>query len=228
MYHIPGTPLAETLSGFLVGDWAMAKFLVVLVAALMAWGSTAQAEEHGRWQELENNPSCSVWNAYPQSNETVTWSGACVNGKAEGDGREVWRHLEDGEWKEDVYEGELKDGKWHGHGVYEWADGGRYEGDWKDGMKHGRGVYVWASGARYEGEFRDGKFNGRGLFVFANGNRYEGNNRGGKKDGRGVFVFANGDKCEGDWREGKLLGMGVAMLWSGQWREYWACWGLRW
>ena len=62
----------------------MAKVLGVLVAALVAWGSAAQAEEQGRWQQLENNPSCVVWNGNPLSNETVTWSGVCVNGKAQG------------------------------------------------------------------------------------------------------------------------------------------------
>jgi hypothetical protein len=67
---------AETLGGFFVGVWAMAKVLGVLVAVLVAWGSVARADEQGCWQALENNPSCSVWNAYPKPSETVTWSGA--------------------------------------------------------------------------------------------------------------------------------------------------------
>ncbi len=62
----------------------MAKVLGVLVAALVAWGSAAQADEQGRWQQLENNPSCSVWNAHPNPIETMTGSGACANGKANG------------------------------------------------------------------------------------------------------------------------------------------------
>ncbi len=68
------------LGGFFVGDWAMAKFLGVLVAAVLACGSAAQAKE--RWQQVENKASCVAWNAYPKPNETVTGSGACVNGKA--------------------------------------------------------------------------------------------------------------------------------------------------
>ena len=42
----------------------MTKVLGVLALALAAWGSAAQAVEQGRWQQVENNPSCSVWNAY--------------------------------------------------------------------------------------------------------------------------------------------------------------------
>ncbi|MEE8212041.1 MAG: hypothetical protein V3T85_08980, partial [Acidiferrobacterales bacterium] len=88
-------PVAE--GGFFVGSSVMAKVLGVLVAALVAWGSAAQADEHGRWQQLENNPSCVVWNAYTQLNLTVTWSGACASGKAQGRGIEVWR-WKDGKW----------------------------------------------------------------------------------------------------------------------------------
>ncbi len=89
----------------------MARVLGVLAVALVAWALTATAAVvEGRWQQLENNPSCVVWNANPQSNETVTWSGACVNGKAQGRGAKVWRYLEDEEWKETKYTGDMKCG----------------------------------------------------------------------------------------------------------------------
>ncbi len=43
----------------------MAKDLGVLVAAQFAWALTAtEAVAEGRWQQLENNPSCIVWNDY--------------------------------------------------------------------------------------------------------------------------------------------------------------------
>ena len=32
-----------------------------------------------------------------------------------------------------MYEGEFKDGKYHGHGSYTWSDGKKYLGEWKDG-----------------------------------------------------------------------------------------------
>ena len=35
------------------------------------------------------------------------------------------------------YEGDLKDGKYHGQGTFTYADGGNYAGGWKDGEMHG-------------------------------------------------------------------------------------------
>jgi hypothetical protein len=203
---------------FFVGVWAMVKFLGVLVAALGAWGSAAQADEHGRWQQLENNPSCSVWNLDPKSSETVTWTGACVDGKARGSGTQVWRYLEKGEWKTEKYTGEMKDGKRTGSGMLVWADGGRYEGDWKDDVMHGRGILEWTSGKRYEGEYRDGKQHGRGILVYENGNRYDGGWKDGKEHGRGVLTFANGNELRGEFAGHRFSGRCFEKS-SGMWFE---------
>jgi hypothetical protein len=151
---------------------AMARVLGVLVAALVAWGSVAQADEHGvlgfdrRWQQLENNPSCAVWNPNPQPNESVTWSGACANAMAQGRGTSALRVLIEGEWKKkSEFTGEMKDGKKHGRGFLVWANGNSYEGNFKDGKQHGHGVYVKANGVRYEGDFKNGKRHGRGVLA---------------------------------------------------------------
>ena len=213
---------------------ATAKFLGVLVAVLVAWGSAATAAlAEGRWQALENNPSCVVWNAYPQPSETMTGNGACANGKERGRGAKVWRHLADGEWKESKYTGAMKGGKGHGRGVLVLANGNRsdrYEGDWKDGKRHGRGVKVWADGSRYEGEFRDGNRTGRGVLVWGPkseraGDRYEGDWKDGKRTGRGVIVFANGNRYEGDFKDNEYNGRGVFVFANGDkcegdWREH--------
>ena len=168
----------------------MARILGVLMAALLAWNlaATDALAAEGRWRQLENNPSCVVWNSYSIPNVKVTWTGACANGKTQGRGTQDWRYLVNGEWKESKYTGEMKDGKQHGRGVYVWANGDRYEGDWKDGKPYGRGVYVWANGNRYEGNFKDGE-----------------------RHGRGVYVWANGDECDGNWINGRLLGTGNAI-----------------
>lgn len=41
------------------------------------------------WAKDSKN-DCMIWNENPQPNETVTWSGNCVDGKAEGTGEAVW------------------------------------------------------------------------------------------------------------------------------------------
>ena len=106
------------------------------------------------WIIVENQP-CQIYNAYGLSELTVTWSGACVDGKASGRGRTVWR------WsggKEAVIESGFRDGKIHGHGSLTLSGGSRYEGEWRDGKQHGHGVYTKSDGTRYEGEWRDGCF----------------------------------------------------------------------
>ena len=56
-----------------------------------------------------------------------------------------------------TYEGEYKDGNFHGRGTRTYADGGVYEGEWKDGQRHGRGTRTYANGGVYEGEYKDGQ-----------------------------------------------------------------------
>lgn len=139
----------------------------ILVLLLLCLSLILQAEEKGKWiKDLKTG--CAVWNSYPGPNDTVTWSGGCVGGKATGKGVLQW--YQEGK-PGSHYEGEYKDGKLHGNGVYTWADGDRYEGEFKEGKKHGRGVYTWAHGRRYEGEFKDGELDGNGVYTGAEGTR---------------------------------------------------------
>jgi len=138
------------------------------------WLVATPASAERRWQKTENQPECEVWNASLSPEESVTWSGLCVNGRAEAAGELVWRYLADGVLAESVYAGSMKGGKTDGQGGFTFASGSRYEGEWRDGDKNGHGVYVWASGNRYEGAWRDGEINGIGVKTWASGARYEG------------------------------------------------------
>jgi hypothetical protein len=45
------------------------------------------------------------------------------------------------------------------------------QGEWKEDKKNGKGVFMWANGDRYEGEWKDDKPNGRGVKTWAKGDR---------------------------------------------------------
>lgn len=162
-----------------------------------------------QWFQIENG-DCMVWNPEPQAQETASWSGGCVNGKANGTGTLAWRYVVAGETKTGTsFEGELLDGKENGRGIATHTDGDRYEGEFRDSETHGRGVYTFANGDRYEGELRNSERNGHGVYTFANGDRFEGDYRDGLENGRGVYAFANGNRYEGEFRDGDFNGRGI-------------------
>ena len=127
--------------------------LSALLVAAMAPGASA-----GEW--LADKSGCQVWDPNPQLDESVTWSGACMNGRAAGRGTVEWSkdnkriETDSGEWR---------DGKQVGKGVQNWPIG-RYEGELAEGLPNGRGVLSFQK-FRYEGEFRDGKPNGSGSLI---------------------------------------------------------------
>lgn len=69
------------------------------------------------------------------------------------------------------YQGEWRNGKRHGFGVWKSIDiGGEntYEGDFQNDMFHGRGFYTWPI-FRYYGEWKFNKQNGRGIQLYNDG-----------------------------------------------------------
>ncbi len=154
---------------------SLASALSLLLAVLPA---TLQADDEDvSW--IADANGCKIANPFPQPNETVTWSGPCKGGFADGDGVLEWSV---GGQPSDRYEGTLKEGwaegkgtlvrqgmrysgDWKhstqdGHGRYEGADGSWYEGGWKDGQPHGQGEYQGADGRRLSGTWVDGEFQG--------------------------------------------------------------------
>src|SRR5581483_3319986 len=99
----------------------------------------AQTPEHPDgppgWIQADTT-GCKLWNATPKHGVTVTWSGACVDGFAEGMGVQQW--FLEGK-PAGHYEGNMHSGKLSGFGVYIWPSGSRYEGQWLDNSQHGLG-----------------------------------------------------------------------------------------
>lgn len=133
--------------------------LAACAALLLATAAFGPAARAGEWI-ADASVGCRVWNPHPQPNETIHWSGPCVNGYAHGRGAAQWFRnsvpfeSDEGEWRE---------GRQAGYGTQVWPTG-RYDGELVDGEPHGQGVLT-LQGARYDGTFRNGKPNGAGTLV---------------------------------------------------------------
>ena len=132
------------------------------------------------------------------SEDSIRWSGACVDGKASGYG--LVRRYEDG-IESERNEGHFVGGKLNGYAVWT-RQGHRYEGGFVDHKFHGRGLYIWPSGARYEGEFADDKQHGRGIHSVPGGARYKGPFVKGKKHGVGLCYTPGKDEYVCRWNNG--------------------------
>ena len=94
-----------------------------------------------------DKPNCLVWNHRPYQEESATWSGDCLNGKAHGVGKLTWLFLKDGRLQEAYYEGKMLKGRGNGRGTYKYEYGDTYSGDYKDGSREGRGTYASGDGS---------------------------------------------------------------------------------
>jgi len=143
----------------------------------------AVSPAHGGAWVADTNSACQVWNPNPQLEETVAWSGPCINGRAEG------------------------------RGTVQWSRGGKPaetdEGEWRDGRQVSKGTQSWSTG-RYDGELSDGEPNGYGVLTLQK-LRYEGDFRNGKPNGIGTLM-AGSETVHGTWKDGCLQGSRKASI----------------
>ena len=165
------------------------------------------------WMEVKGQAGCYVWNENLATNATVTWTGGCSEGRAQGEGTLKWV-WEDGE-KTSESTGSLTDGKAHGQWVSRKADGDGWEGPYVDGKKHGPWVWRYSDGLVQEGPYVDGKMHGQWVFRDADGDVWEGPFVDGKMHGQWVIREADGDVQEGPYVDGKRHGPWVFRLADG-------------
>lgn len=92
----------------------------------------------------------------------------------------------------DVYEGEWKGGKYHGHGSYTSAESDEYTGEWVNDTMEGKGRLMYrATGDVFEGTFVGGKPDGLGTYVSQADGEYQAEYRAGelvKKNGVPLMI----------------------------------------
>ena len=130
-------------------------------------------------------------------------------------------------------------------GYYNFFHPYMYDGEWKNGLYHGEGIIKYTVGHVYEGEFKNGEYHNNGKLVGIRGidlkmleefvdsgvawadfmliykerklnnyEIYEGDWKDGKKHGDGSLIRINhkGEeryKYEGEWKDGKKYGSGT-------------------
>ncbi|CAF5142315.1 unnamed protein product, partial [Rotaria magnacalcarata] len=85
--------------------------------------------------------------------------------------------------------------------------------EWKDGKKHGKGKMNYANGHTYTGDWMEDLPTGEGIFTYTNGDQYEGQYKNGQRHGKGSYTYINGDNYTGDWFEDKKSGQGI-IIWG--------------
>ena len=144
--------------------WLLALAALALPALpLLAAAQTVQADDRTQW--IADANGCKVVNLSPQDGESISWSGGCERGLANGEGTLTW--FVNGV-RTEVYEGMMVDGYAEGRGRLRSA-GGSYLGEWKRSLQHGRGRYDDADGSWYQGEWSDGQPHGRGQMMTPDG-----------------------------------------------------------
>ena len=135
---------------------------LLIVLVLLSLPALAQDKPRPNWI-ADAKTGCRVSNPDPGPDESVSWSGDCKDGFAEGRGVLQWfLHGKPG----DRYEGEFRGGKFDGHGTYTFVNGGRYEGEFGADRPTGTGTYTTDDGEVFSGTWANG--------CFSQGNRQAG------------------------------------------------------
>jgi hypothetical protein len=135
-------------------NYTMATLLLLL--PLGSPSAHGEASNTGNFIADPRN-GCKVWDPHPLAGETVSWSGNCTQGLAQGAGTVLWSR---GSKPFEKDEGIWDQGRQSGRGTQDWGSG-RYEGELTGGEPSGHGIMTLQT-SRYEGEFRNGKPNGEG------------------------------------------------------------------
>jgi hypothetical protein len=172
-----------------------------LAAALLNCGllnASAADSSNGQWLK---DGECSLFSADAHPGDTVSWTGSCVDGYAEGLGTATFTHDSQAQSFTAAFtRGVIPDG----HVISRWGQGWSYDGDTVGGRFNGPGILITDTSDRFEGQWADGKMTGFGVLHRANGERYAGDWKDDKPNGNGELRHADGTVLAGMFTDGRL------------------------
>ena len=178
--------------------------LAMLLACLPAAADAAEAH----WAS-DPASGCALFDASLRPGDTVSWSGACQDGRAEGPGTATFSN---GGVAFEHFTGSFAGGvAADGPVTVNWGDGWSYDGEMAHGRFDGEGILVSASHDRFEGLWSGGKLDGMGSVIHENGERYDGGWKNDLPNGHGILTRADGSKLEGQFQDGKFTAGAAAL-----------------
>ena len=162
----------------------------------------AASDDTSHWAS-DPNSGCALFDASLRPGDAVSWSGACANGRAEGQGT---AHFSNNGAEFESFTGSFKNGvAGDGDVKVSWGQGWSYDGAMVSGRFEGHGVLIDDKKNRFDGDWKDGKLNGDGIVTHADGSRYEGEWSNDLPNGEGILTHADGSKLEGFFQDGKYM-----------------------
>lgn len=178
-----------------------------LPIALFLWNLQGQHQQtlDAGWMN-STDEACKVFTNYNFQNRSFNWTGACVDGYADGYGElEI---LENGR-KIIRVKGALTKGKVEGQASLQFlVDGDLYEGSFQGSMIHGKGHFHNDDGDHYQGEYDQGLRSGHGIYWYPPESpilKYEGEWENGQQQGFGTVHYRDGKIEKGKFSEGELV-----------------------
>lgn len=179
----PGVGALSATKPVVLGSYfSMSKLPAQALAIALVAGATLACAPlvHAGESWIKDSKGCKISNPTPKAKETVTWSGRCVQGVAQGKG--VLQFTLDGK------------------------PGARYEGELQKGVMAGRGTLRTPDGAVYDGDWVEGKPDGYGQYTAPDGSTFAGGWTAGKQDGPGTLRKKDGSVAKGRWKDGQYVG----------------------
>lgn len=189
-------------------------FIAALISALSS--GIASADTPAPTDQYIGKPECRIVNPRPVADESITWSGPCKDGFADGNGILLWYV----NGKEDFrYEGGMQRGRKHGPSAQQDANGTITWGNYVEGKRHGPTHIERENAFNLDVNFEHGKMSGPVTAKYISGNKYVGGWGPHGPEGDGTMEYATGGSFTGIWKDGQWHSNGMLTYPNGIRRE---------